>query len=183
MHSLVHMAWGVFKHVATGYLIYSVIEHGRDRSPTGATASVLVIGVVFPDLMDKSLTYAGVLTYGRGLAHSLFTATVIICLVGFLTRRIERSRLGFAFGLGYVSHLPVDMYGTLLTGGQPMDTAFLLWPVVVEHSLGIMTPELPVSRKTVFTIIGISAICLWVYDGFPGVPKRLLPSRLAEYWR
>lgn len=177
MHSLVHVVWGVFKHVATGYLIYSVVEHGRGRSPTGTTASVLVVGVLFPDFVDKSLTYAGVLEYGRGFAHSLFTATAIICLVGFLTRRRDRARLGLAFGLGYVSHLPVDMYGTLLTGSQPMDTAFLLWPVVVEYSLGIPTPELPVSRTTVFTLVGISAICLWVYDGLPGVPDRLVPSR------
>lgn len=177
MHSLVHMVWGVFKHVATGYLIYSVVEHRRDRSPTGRTASILVLGVVFPDLVDKSLTYAGVLTYGRGFAHSLFTATGIICLVVFLTRRVNRSRLGFAFGLGYVSHLPVDMYGTLLTGSQPMDTAFLLWPVVVEYSLGIATPELPIARNTVFAIIGLGAICLWVYDGLPGVPNRFFPSR------
>lgn len=92
-------------------------------------------------------------------AHTLFTATVIVSLVWFLARRTNRPRFGPAFGLGPVSHLPVDMYGTLWTDSQSMDTAVLLWPVVVEYSPGIPTPELPVSRGTVFTIVGISPLC------------------------
>lgn len=63
MHSLVHVAWGVFKHVWFGYLIYSVFEHSRGRSPTDTTASILGVGALVPDPVDMPLTYAGALEY------------------------------------------------------------------------------------------------------------------------
>lgn len=167
MHTPGHMVWGVLKHLAFGYLVYSIVQHGLGRSPTGRTVSVLLVGTVFPDVIDRSLKFAGLVGYGRTVTHSLISASLIIVAIVLLARRLDRTDLGDAFVLGYLSHIPVDMYGTLLTGSQSMDTAFLFWPVLVEYSLGVPTPELPVSRATVFTGVVVSAFCLWLYDGMP----------------
>ncbi|MEF8825671.1 MAG: metal-dependent hydrolase [Halapricum sp.] len=167
MHTVAHVVWGVSKHLAFGYLVYSVVQHSLGRAPTGRTASVLLAGTVFPDVADRVLMLAGVVGYGRTATHSLISACVITVAVVLLARRLDRVDVGYAFVVGYLSHAPVDTYGTLLTGSQPMDTAFLFWPVVVEYSLGVPTPELPVSRQSVFAVVMAGAFCLWLYDGAP----------------
>jgi len=170
MHTIVHVAWGVSKHVAFGYLVYSILRHGRGLSPTDEATAVLLVGTVFPDLVDKLLVVAGVVGYGRSFAHSLLTAAGILLLADVLARRADRRDLHTAFGVGYLSHVAVDMYGPLLTGSQAMDTAFLFWPLVVEYPLGVPTPELPVSRFLVFSAVTASAVGLWLYDGLPLAP-------------
>lgn len=167
MHTIPHIVWGVSKHLAFGYLVYSVLQHSRGRVPTGRTVPLLLAGAMFPDVADRLFLFAGIVTYGRTATHSLISAVVISVGIVLLATRLDRADMGNAFVVGYLSHIPVDMYGTLLTGGQPMDTAFLFWPVVVEYSLGVPTPELPVSREVVFTVVMISAVCLWLYDGMP----------------
>ncbi len=161
------MAWGVSKHLAFGYLLYSIIHHWRGSSPDWNTVSVLLFATICPDLIDKPLVFSGFLNYGRGFAHSLLVALPIILFALFLTRRLNRGELGTAFAIGYLSHVPVDLYGPLLTGRTTMDTAFLFWPVLVEHSLGIQTPEFWLSRSVLFLIILFSAFVLWLYDGMP----------------
>lgn len=182
MHSLLHVIWGASKHVAFGYLIYSIIEHRQGRPLTDRRVVVLLFGVLFPDLVDKSLVVVGLLSYGRGFAHSLITASVLITVVYLITRRKGRPDLGRAFGLGYLLHIPIDLYGPLLTGHHPIDTAFLFWPVVTEYSLGVMPPDMPVSRNVIFGVIMIAAVGLWVYDGAPVVSGavRFLRVRLAD---
>lgn len=169
MHTLAHVVWGVAKHVAFGYLVYSVVRHRRGKSPTGKTTAVVVFGVLFPDVVDKPLAYVGVVEYGRSVAHSLLTATVILVVVVRLARRWNRAELGTAFGIGYLSHVPVDMYGPILLGNQSIDTAFLFWPVVVEYPVGIGTPGFFVAKETTFTVIIVAAFCLWLYDRMPVV--------------
>lgn len=181
MHTIFHIIWGMSKHVAFGYLVYSLVQHKRGRSPTGRTTSMLLFGIAFPDLIDKTLTLAGAVGYGRSFAHSLITASAIIVVTTLLARRWNRADSGTAFAVGYLLHIPVDMYGPLLTGKYSMDTAFLFWPVVVEHPLGVMTPELPVSRNAIFSVVIASAFCLWLYDRMPVVSDiaRFSYSRLG----
>lgn len=167
MHSLGHMLWGVTKHVAFGYLIYSLVQHYQGRAPTGQTTSVVLLGAIFPDVVDKPFVVLGVLEYGRAAAHSLLTATVIIAGVRWLTVRLDAARLSVAFGIGYLSHLAVDLYGPLLTGTTTIDTAFLLWPVLVEHPLGVPTPSLPFGKSEFFTVVIVGAACQWLYDRAP----------------
>lgn len=167
MHTPAHIAWGISKHLAFGYLLYSIIQHWRGGSPDWQTVSVLLFGTMFPDLIDKALVFSGFLGYGRGFAHSLLTAVPLILLTRSLTRRLNRAELGTAFGIGYLSHIPIDLYGPLLTGSTDMDTAFLLWPVLVEHSLGIETPQFWISRSVLFLTILGAAFLLWLYDGMP----------------
>lgn len=167
MHTTFHMLWGAGKHVAFAYLVYSLLGHSRGKSPRGTEVAVLFFGVMFPDIVDKLLVWLGVLDYGRSFAHSLITASVIIGIVRLLAQEVDELELGNTFGLGYLLHLPVDLYGPLLTGHNPVDTAFLFWPLLIEHPLGVMPPPIPVARNTVFTVVLIVAFLLWVYDGLP----------------
>lgn len=167
MHTELHMVWGLSKHLAFGYLLYSLAQHVRGRSPTGMTTGVLALGIVFPDLIDKPLTFLGILEYGRGPAHSLLIAGPIIVIVHLFSNRWNHPEFGTAFAVGYISHIPVDMYGPLLTGHHSIDTAFLFWPVVIEYPLGILPPYLPISRYLLFSVIIAGAFCLWVYDMIP----------------
>lgn len=167
MHTPVHVIWGVSKHLAAGYLVYAVVQHVRRRSPTSLPVAVLLLGALFPDLIDKPLAAAGVVGYGRSVAHSLFTASALVAAAGFLAGKWSRVDAGVAFGIGYLSHVAVDMYGPVLTGTDAVDTAFLFWPVLVEHSLGVATPELPLSRHAIFAAVVASSFFLWVYDGAP----------------
>lgn len=168
MHQFVDAAWAVGKHLAFAYVVYSLLERRRGRLPDGKTA-VLLVGALAPDIVDKPLVVFGVVGYGRSFAHSLLTTTVLVTVVYLVARRLDRGGLGRAFGLGYVLHLPVDLYGPMLTGHNPIDTAFLFWPVVVDRSLGVMPPNLPVAKHTVFSVVMIAAVVLWAADGFPVV--------------
>lgn len=171
MALILDLAWGAGKHLAFGYLVYSLLEHGRGRSPEGRKAVVLLVGVMFPDLVDKPLVLLGILEYGRSFAHSLITVSVIVGIVCLVAHRHGRFELGWTFGLGYLLHIPVDLYGPLLTGNNPIDTAFLFWPVAVEHPLGVMPPDIPVSKGSVFSVIVVSSFALWVYDRVPVVSE------------
>lgn len=166
MVQFVDIAWAVGKHLAFGYVVYSLLERSQGRVPDLETAALL-FGVVVPDLVDKPLVFLGVLSYGRSFAHSLFTASILVATVYLVTHRLDRGDLGRAFGLGYVLHLPVDLYGPMLTGHHPIDTAFLFWPIAVDRSLGVMPPALPVAKRTVFSIVMIGAVALWIADGLP----------------
>lgn len=167
MHTATHLLWGVSKHVSVAYLAYSLIRHRRGRRPTGALVGVVLLGAVFPDLVDKPLVVLGVVEYGRSAAHSLLSASAVLVVLWKLGEGAGRSEATVAFATGYLSHVVVDMYGPLLTGSQSMDTAFLLWPVVVEYPLGVPTPSLPVGRGALFGTLMLCSVCLWVYDGLP----------------
>lgn len=167
MHTVFHIAWGISKHLAFGYLVYSIVQRLRGEAPTGPQSGMLFVGIVFPDVVDKLLVVLGVLPYGRAFAHSLFTTAFLLLLVRVVVLKWGHAALGRAFGLGYLSHLPVDMYGTLLTGSQSMDTAFLFWPILVEYPLPLATPALPVGKQTVFAIVIGSGLVVWVYDEAP----------------
>lgn len=163
----IDLVWGVGKHLAFGYLVYSLIKRRRGETPNGAETVVLYFGVMFPDIVDKSLVFLGILRYGRSFAHSLFTTAIVVGFTLLLSHRWDRFELGRAFGLGYVLHLPVDLYGPMLTGHHPIDTAFLFWPIAVDRPLGVMPPALPVAKRTVFSIVMIGAVVLWVADELP----------------
>lgn len=177
MHSTSHILWGAGKHLAFAYLVYSLLQHRRGESPRGPAVAVLFLGVMFPDLVDKSLVWLGFLEYGRSFAHSLLTASVVVGVVYLLANATSRSELGYTFGLGYLLHLPVDLYGPMLTGNHPIDTAFLFWPLVSEYPLGVMPPGIPVAKRTVFGVLLAAAVLLWAFDGFPILDELLETAR------
>lgn len=166
MHSISHVLWGFSKHAAFAYVVFSLVQHGRGRSPTGRAVAAVLVGAALPDLVDKSLVAVGLVGYGRSFAHSLVVTAAFVVLVVSLSRRWSHTELGDALCIGYVSHAPVDLYGPLLTG-KSMDTAFLFWPFIVEYPVVTPPPTVGVSRSVLFTAVVLSALTLWVYDGMP----------------
>lgn len=163
--------YSVLKHVTIGYLMYSLIQHGRNRIPNGKTTLVVVFSTQFPDLVDKPLAYVGILGYGRLLAHSLFTASIVIAVVVFFSRRMNQPALGMAFGTGYLSHVLVDAHHALLTREGFMHTSFLFWPLISRYRISVTPPGLPLGESRLFAIIMICAFGVWIYDGSPVVSQ------------
>lgn len=170
MYTLSQLFWGVSKHLAAGYLLYSLLLRACERRPLPLPTAALLIGSLFPDLIDKPLTFVGVLSYGRSFAHSLFTMVTVTALILYAIRRSEQQVIGYAFILGYFSHILVDMYGEVTGGATYIDTAFLLWPVVIKYQLGIASPDVP-SGRAIFAGIMLAAALLWFFDGLFAVPR------------
>lgn len=128
-------------HLAFAYIWYtSYAAVGTHRLPARAALIPLALGSQFPDLVDKPLAYVEILTYGRSLAHSLFTFTICSLAVWWIARRLhghwgdgtppERLRVvtPAAFAVGYLSHLIGDTYRFLLAGDL-WAARFLLYPL------------------------------------------------------
>ena len=137
-------------HGALAYLLYVGYAFiSGQRLPLGWTLVPLAIGSQLPDLIDKPLAYWDVLVYGRSLAHSVFTMTVICASVWWLTRspRADRDNqathtrtrvrrivtairqpLPAALTIGYLAHLIGDSWA-LIARGDWLSARFLLYPV------------------------------------------------------
>ena len=137
-------------HGALAYLLYVGYAFiSGQRLPLGWALVPLAIGSQLPDLIDKPLAYWGVLVYGRSLAHSVFTMTVICASVWWLTRspRADRDNqathtrtrvrrivtairqpLPAALTIGYLAHLIGDSWA-LIARGDWLSARFLLYPV------------------------------------------------------
>lgn len=128
-------------HLAVAYLWYAVFAAARaHRLPARLALVPLAFGSQFPDLVDKPLAYLGVLTYGRSLAHSVFTFALCSLAVWWVTIRLQgrwepatlaerlRTVTPAAFVIGYASHLLGDSYQFLLAGDM-WAARFLVYPV------------------------------------------------------
>lgn len=127
-------------HATLAYLCYVVYAAVTDNLPARLALLPVAFGSQFPDLVDKPLAYFEILTYGRSLAHSLFSFVLVSSAVWLLARRL-RDRLPdgtwqsalarvtpAAFAIGYASHLLGDTYRFLLSG-QFYAARFLLYPL------------------------------------------------------
>lgn len=176
-----------WEHLAVGYLFYSFLTRVRTGSPPDWMAAlVLAFGTQFPDLIDKPLAWElGLLPSGNTLAHSLFTALPLSVLVLVLTKHRGVPRLGIAFTVGYLLHLPGDVFYPLLYGNKPW-LDFLLWPIVPAHGgnvPGFIYELRHLIEKTVRLLSSSSgrlylaleggllslAVAVWYVDGMPGV--------------
>ncbi|WP_339103618.1 metal-dependent hydrolase [Haloterrigena salinisoli] len=185
-----------WEHAIVAYLAYSVLCHTVYRdSPSGLEAIAVVFASVFPDLVDKSLAWEfGVFDAGYALGHSIFAAVPVSIAIGLVARSAGRSRVGIAFGLGYLLHLPADVIDAYVREGifQP---ELLLWPVVVLPDPGSTQgfvdqfllffsryrDELLAGDLTMYRWIQIGlAACtalLWIYDGAPVLRELLCGCR------
>jgi hypothetical protein len=127
-------------HAALAYLLYSGHVLSRTyRRPRYLALVPLAIGSQFPDLVDKPLAYLGVLTYGRSLAHSVFTFVLVSGVVWWGATALQarwpdtswqyrlRRVAPVAFTSGYLSHLLGDLYGPAVGGSA--DVRFVLYPI------------------------------------------------------
>ena len=175
------LPWG---HLAVGYVTYSLVERvGRGRAPGGAAVLWLAIGTQFPDLIDKPLAWwFGLIPSGRMVAHSLLVALPVIVVVARYAYRRDRPRDGFAFAIGYVTHLLGDSIGLLL-GGAYWRTRFLVWPLVppIDYEIqeSVLAHLADVEPSALLPVVPIAL--LWLYDGRPGLAElRVLSSHLSS---
>lgn len=179
------MPW---EHAIIGYVAYSLFTHAVYRdSPTARETLVVVFASLLPDLIDKPLAWHfGLFEGGYALGHSIFFAVPLSVVIGILAYERGRPRDGWAFGIGYLLHLPFDILPTYVGSGELLFER-VLWPIggdgaqqdglsegfVVNfvpyvRSVGGQLLEGDPSRYVLFVLgIGSFAFLLWVYDGMP----------------
>lgn len=178
-----------WEHLAIGYLVYSLLVRASvGRRPAAGGAVAVAVGTQFPDLVDKSLGWAGsVLPSGQSLAHSLLFAVPVVVFAGTVAVVVDRRDLGLAFGVGYLTHLPGDVVYPAMLGGD-FNLSFLLWPVLAPG--GSQPSAMFAHVQELFATFGALlatpqglyylffellllavALALWILDGSPGVPN------------
>ena len=95
--------------------------------PSAGVVFVVFVGSQFPDLVDKPLTLANLIPWGRVFMHSLPFALPIATIVLLYAVATDQQHLGGGFVFAYLLHIPGDWYGRLLSGEIPPD---LLWPIM-----------------------------------------------------
>lgn len=173
-------------HAAVGYVVFSLFIHGVYRdSPTAKGAIIAVFASALPDLIDKPLAWQfGVFEGGRALGHSIFFAFPLSLAILALAYTRGEPKSGWAFAIGYLLHLPADVFQTYMTDDELSFDA-VLWPFTVgggpgeSFSAGIvdilvkyvvyMSEGLASGDPFVLMLLGLAAstVLLWIYDGMP----------------
>lgn len=184
-----------WEHAAVGYLAYSLLSHAlARRSPGALEALAAVVGSQGPDLIDKPLSWQyGVFESGYALGHSVLFAVPLTVAAALLARAYGRLRVGAAFAVGYLFHLPGDVVPPFLRSGE-LPLAVVLWPVAkappsAEQPVVGVTVDLFFEYVDVLTaqdpptlvlvqagVIGLTAL-LWLYDGAPVLREIVLGLR------
>ncbi|WP_247000635.1 metal-dependent hydrolase [Halosolutus gelatinilyticus] len=161
-----------WEHAIVAYLVYSLFVRLVYRdSPGGLEVVLVVFASVLPDLIDKPLAWEfGIFETGYALGHSVFFAVPLAILIGAAARVAGRSRLGLAFGAGYLLHLPADVFDSYVRGGV-VQFEILLWPIAP-----VPTYQEPItSFKTNF----IQLFGRYQQDLLSGAPSTYLRLQLA----
>lgn len=188
------MPW---EHAIIGYIAYSLFVRAVYRESPGAGETLVVVfASVLPDLVDKPLAWEfGVFQSGYAIGHSIFVAVPVSILVGAIVYRLGAPRIGWAFVIGYLAHLPADVFPMYLwLGHYPFSR--VLWPVriagpppgdglqdgfvvAVGNYLQLFT-ETPQSPYAMFVMgLSVFVVVLWVADGMP-VARELTVRLRAE---
>lgn len=178
-----------WEHAIVGYVAYSLCCHVYFRdAPGGLEAIAVAVAAVLPDVIDKPLAWEfGVFESGYALGHSIFFAAPVALAVGVLARQLGHPRAGVAFGLGYLCHLPADVFDTGAQEGV-FRTELLLWPIVrtdgnsteegffevfstlvTGYGAELASGDLS-TYPTALLVLGFGSIALWLFDGAPPVP-------------
>ncbi|OIB57354.1 metal-dependent hydrolase [Natrialba sp. SSL1] len=175
-----------WEHAIIGYLAYSLFCHLYYRdSPTGFEAIAAVFASVLPDIIDKPLAWEyGFFETGYALGHSIFFAIPLALVIGWLARSVEQTRIGIAFGIGYLLHSPSDILHHYATS-QKIQYELMLWPLApvgsyeyppgfVEYSMSLFgryQNQVLVADFSIYIWIqaGVAVLTflLWLYDGAP----------------
>jgi membrane-bound metal-dependent hydrolase YbcI (DUF457 family) len=127
----------VFGHLGIGLKITQPFWKPRQRDPdTRLPISMILLGAVLPDLIDKSLYLGPALIYGReAMAASLISGTRTFAHTALLTVMVaglaawRKSRALMALSVGMFSHLFLDGLSDVITlGADKVSFAWLLWP-------------------------------------------------------
>lgn len=174
-----------WEHVIVGYVAYSLFSHLVYReSPSGGTTAAVVFASLLPDLIDKPLSWQfGLFPGGYAIGHSVFFAVPLSIFAGVLAHRYGRSRVGLAFALGYLLHLPSDLFPPYVRQGViPLER--VLWPIEQaegDHGHGLIEGFLQTALPYAYQLVTLDlspyllfqlslggfAVLLWMYDGMP----------------
>jgi len=174
-------------HAALGYLCYTLYLRVRfDEQPVGLPVVALGVGTQLPDLIDKTLAwYLGALPYGRSLAHSLLTGTLIVLIIVALFQARNANVSGMAFAIGYASHFIGDSFGSLVTSSWG-DLVFLAWPLLSspeEETVGVLAHLQNIEGSPLFLFgLALTAIGLgfWYRHGVPGLRELFALVRVGK---
>ena len=120
-------------HAAFGYLLLLSVAVLLRRRLSRAELIAVIVATQLPDLVDKPLAWwFGVLPSGRSLAHSLLVAVPLSLVVLAVAWYLTHPEVGFAFGVGYASHLVGDSYLALYYW-RPEELTYLLWPLLPPY--------------------------------------------------
>jgi len=120
-------------HAAFGYLLLLAVAVLLRHRLSRAELIAVVVGTLLADLVDKPLAWwFTVLPSGRSLAHSLLIAVPLSVLVLGVAWYLTHPEVGFAFGVGYASHLIGDSYVALYYW-RPEEFTYLLWPLLPAY--------------------------------------------------
>lgn len=175
-----------WEHAAFGYLVVSLCWHlWRRESPDGKIALAATFGAVFPDLVDKPLSWSfGVFSSGYAVAHSAFVFPLFAAALWAGLRRYNAGAVAIAFLVGHVTHLVGDVIYPFVMGDE-LALSAVLWPVVVTTSspteAGLVARTLYYLHEWVvrlwalelgplllfeMALVGV-VVGVWLYDGAP----------------
>ncbi|WP_349253435.1 metal-dependent hydrolase [Halobacterium salinarum] len=172
--------WG---HLAVGYLGYVVWSTARKERQQPLAVIAAIIGSQFPDLIDKPLAWTvPLLPSGRSLAHSLFTATLVVTSLYYAAKRFNRKNAAAAFGIGYGTHIIGDLGPRVIIGLLEGDltqlkwTTYLFWPLLpappyandasfTNHLTAISLDSYVLAQLG----LALAAAIVWFRSGKPGL--------------
>ncbi|ELZ10992.1 membrane-bound metal-dependent hydrolase [Halovivax asiaticus JCM 14624] len=179
-----------WEHVAFAYLLASLISRGvYGKSPDGRVALAAGFGALFPDLVDKPLSWTvGVFPSGYAVAHSAFVYPVFALLVWSRLGRRGSEPLAVAFLVGHASHLVGDVVYPFVLGDELALTA-VLWPILpsppAPTGAGLIARTTFFLREWVVRLRALelgplfvfelalagAVVAVWLYDGAPVVAE------------
>ncbi|WP_135823748.1 metal-dependent hydrolase [Halorussus ruber] len=175
-----------WEHVAFGYLLVSLYSHVvRGKSPDGRLALAAGLGALFPDLVDKPLSWTfGVFPSGYAVAHSAYVFPTFAVALWLVLRYRGAPSLAVAFVVGHFSHLVGDVVYPFLLGDE-LAVSAVLWPVVTRPAspteAGLLARTLYYLREWLvrlwalelgplllfeLALVGV-VVAVWLYDGAP----------------
>lgn len=190
-----------WEHAIYGYLLYSMYCRTIYREPPdGMGAVTVVVASILPDVIDKPLAWsAHVTSTGYGPGHSLFFVLPLVVVVSLVTRQFGRPRLGVAFSIGYLAHLPGDILFAYMGSGN-LPSGIVLWPVrtyasadgvqglfsetlrrVGEYRTELLTGDPAMYVKFQLLVTALTVV-LWIADGLPPVRKSVTGTKGVIRW-
>lgn len=108
---------------------YTVLRTGD--LPEGELLLLAAFAALLPDLVDKPLAWTFEVTpSGRFVAHSAVVALPAVAAATAVAVRLGHGRYGYAFALGYLSHIALDYSPILWLGADYYFFPNLFWPLL-----------------------------------------------------
>lgn len=120
-------------HAAFGYLFLLAVVILLGRRVSRAELLAVLVGTQLADILDKPLAWwFNAVPSGRSLGHSLLFVIPLCAAVVAIAWYRSHPEIGFAFALGYLTHLVGDTYVAVYYW-RTEEFSFLLWPILSPY--------------------------------------------------